>query len=531
MSRAVDFARAALDTLPLNVAVIDEDGEILLTNRSWDEFAVEQGGVDDPETLRSNYFAAAEATVEGEGDRAEDGIRAVLNGKRDSFVLEYPCHSPDERRWFLMRASPILVDGERGAVVAHLDITERKLAELAAEDRAGQLEHVLDRVNGLVGEVTAEVVHARSRTEAESVACRQFVATSPYRFAWVGRPDLRSDRLVPNEWAGDPPPNFEDGGLALSADDPTAEAYRTREVRIVDDLDAAATDWDPHEQWGAVGLAAVPLTYRSKQYGVLTAYAAGDEVFDERERAVLSALGRTLGTAFHGLTGDRVLATASVIEVGLVLQDPDSYLADLTAGTGATVTYQDSVVEDDGNLLVYATVEGVDPATVRDVAAGHDDIDDARVLTVGTDRLVVELSVDGSLVGDVADHQGVPVGLSATEGRIDLTATFPDEQAARTAFEHLRDRHEAVELTGYRERERDADTAGGFTAAVESALTDRQLTALRTAYLSGYFEWPRPVSGDEVAESMDITRATFHQHLREAQRKLATAFFESEVPD
>lgn len=531
MSQTVDLARATLDTLPLNVAVIDGDGEILLTNRAWKEFAVREGGVDDPEALGDNYLEATGATVEGETDAAADGIRAVLNGDRESFALEYPCHSPDERRWFLMRASPISIEGERGAVVAHLDITERKLAELAAEERAGQLEHVLDRVNGLIGEVTAEVVHARSRTEAEAVACRQFVETPPYRFAWIGRPDLRSDRLVPHEWAGDPPPNFEERGLALSADDPTAEAYRTREVRIVDDLDAVAVDWDPHERWGAVGLAAVPLTYRSKQYGVLTVYAAGDEVFDERERAVLSALGRTLGTAFNALTGERVLATASVIEVELTLQDPDSYLADLTAGTGATVTYQDSMVEDDGNLLMYATVEGTDPATVREVAAGHDDVADVRVLTVGTDRLVVEISVDGSLVGDVADHQGALVGLSATEGRIDLTATFPDEQAARAGFEHLRERYQAVELTGYREREREADTAGGFTAAVESALTDRQLTALRTAYLSGYFEWPRPVSGDEVAESMDITRATFHQHLREAQRKLAVAFFESEVPD
>jgi predicted DNA binding protein len=36
------------------------------------------------------------------------------------------------------------------------------------------------------------------------------------------------------------------------------------------------------------------------------------------------------------------------------------------------------------------------------------------------------------------------------------------------------------------------------------------------------------VSGDELAASMDITRSTFHQHLRAAERKVFGAFFDEE---
>jgi predicted DNA binding protein len=61
-------------------------------------------------------------------------------------------------------------------------------------------------------------------------------------------------------------------------------------------------------------------------------------------------------------------------------------------------------------------------------------------------------------------------------------------------------------------------------------LTDRQYTALQRAFASDFFEWPRPVSGGELAESMDISRPTFHQHLRAAMRKLVTAFFEGNDP-
>ncbi len=63
-------------------------------------------------------------------------------------------------------------------------------------------------------------------------------------------------------------------------------------------------------------------------------------------------------------------------------------------------------------------------------------------------------------------------------------------------------------------------------ASVRGTLTDRQLVALETAYRSGYFDWPRPVDGSDLATSMDIARQTFHQHLRSAQRKLLAGFFD-----
>ena len=34
---------------------------------------------------------------------AAEGIRRVLCGEQEHFSLEYPCHSPDIQRWFMMR--------------------------------------------------------------------------------------------------------------------------------------------------------------------------------------------------------------------------------------------------------------------------------------------------------------------------------------------------------------------------------------------------------------------------------------------
>jgi Amt family ammonium transporter len=53
----------------------------------------------------------------------------MLAGRGSEFQIEYPCHSPDQRRWFQMRMSPFEHNGERRVIVMHTDVTERRLAE------------------------------------------------------------------------------------------------------------------------------------------------------------------------------------------------------------------------------------------------------------------------------------------------------------------------------------------------------------------------------------------------------------------
>lgn len=61
------------------------------------------------------------------------GIQQVLAGKVDRFQFEYPCHSPTEQRWFLMRIRPIAGFKPALFLVSHLNITQRKLIEERVE--------------------------------------------------------------------------------------------------------------------------------------------------------------------------------------------------------------------------------------------------------------------------------------------------------------------------------------------------------------------------------------------------------------
>ncbi|QLH80339.1 PAS domain-containing sensor histidine kinase [Halosimplex pelagicum] len=121
---------AAFDALPAQVAVVDAEGVILTTNRAWRQFGLDndmQGGSD---MVGENYLAVCDASDDESATEAAAGIRSVLASERAEFTLEYPCHSPDERRWFLMRAIDLSEYDDPHALVMHVDITDRKEAEL-----------------------------------------------------------------------------------------------------------------------------------------------------------------------------------------------------------------------------------------------------------------------------------------------------------------------------------------------------------------------------------------------------------------
>lgn len=127
--RAASFLQAVLDAMPLNVAVLDSAGVITMVNRAWLEFASDNGArADQLNGPGVNYLAVCEQCSGPDADcarRAAAGLRAVLSGQQASFSMEYPCHSGDRQRWFVMQVKALLAeDGqEQGTVVSHLEVS------------------------------------------------------------------------------------------------------------------------------------------------------------------------------------------------------------------------------------------------------------------------------------------------------------------------------------------------------------------------------------------------------------------------
>ena len=141
LRRSEELSQTVLDSLRAHIAVLDREGRIVAVNDAWRRFSAENGGAAPATDVGVNYLEVCGAEAEGSGaDGAADileGVRAVLEGRRGSFEAEYPCHSPEEERWFMLTATP-LPSGRGGAVVSHIVITDRKRAEAQLERRARQ---------------------------------------------------------------------------------------------------------------------------------------------------------------------------------------------------------------------------------------------------------------------------------------------------------------------------------------------------------------------------------------------------------
>jgi PAS domain S-box-containing protein len=119
---------AVLDAIPINIAVLDARGGIIWVNAGWKQFAAENAMQAQGQGIGANYLEIcdrARGDDSAQARAAAAGIRGVLGGEVSSYSLDYPCHSPTQRRWFRMRVATLVQGDVRGAVVMHLDITAR----------------------------------------------------------------------------------------------------------------------------------------------------------------------------------------------------------------------------------------------------------------------------------------------------------------------------------------------------------------------------------------------------------------------
>ncbi len=531
MAEELRLKERAMDEAPVGITISDAqrpDNPLIYVNDAF----VELTGYEKDETVGRNC-----RFLQGE-ESDPDAIAAMREAidREEPVSVELVNYGKDgEAFWNKIDIAPIRDEagGPTNYVGFQTDVSARKDAEFEVKRERGRLDHVLDRINGLLEDIHGDLVRAISRESVERSVCQRIATTDAYAFCWIARPNLSRDTLEATSWAGEWEPV--DGQLDIhfpsdSSDaSPILEAYETERIQIVDESDelariAADAPWI--EGTSLQGVAAIPLVYQNTCYGVVTVHAAERDALNEREAVVLESLGRATATTINSLERERIIVADQVVELEFEIRDPDLFFVDLSANHGVDVEYNGSIYRQDGSMQMFFTAD-IEPSLVEERLEEHPDVGDVSLINEADGGNLFEVTVgEESIITNLAARGARTRSMNAIDGVGRLSVELPTETDARAIVERLQTQYSDTDLVVFRERERPPETKQEFIGELTDNLTQRQLTALQTAYVSGFYEWKRPVSGDELAESMDIGRSTFHQHLRAAERKLIEQIFE-----
>jgi len=139
---ADELAITVLNSLSAHIAILDENGVILETNRAWRDFSAKSGMPEDHDDRGSNYLAICDATTgsnAGDAHKVAEGIRAVIGGELEESLHDYPCHSAEGPHWYYMRTIRMSGPGPMRVVISHEEITALKLTEEALRQSQEEL--------------------------------------------------------------------------------------------------------------------------------------------------------------------------------------------------------------------------------------------------------------------------------------------------------------------------------------------------------------------------------------------------------
>ncbi|MCL7418182.1 MAG: helix-turn-helix domain-containing protein, partial [Halalkalicoccus sp.] len=269
----------------------------------------------------------------------------------------------------------------------------------------------------------------------------------------------------------------------------------------------------------------VPLIYKDSLYGVLAVYADHPQP-DERDHAVLAELGRTIGHAINAVETRETRHTNRVVELTLTCRGRTTPLCRLAHRVGCDVRFEGLAHRSDGEPDVFFTASDVPSAALLAASEQVSAITELRCLDDRDEEALFRARVsEPTLASRIVEQDTVVRTLTIEDGVATAVVDVPHTATVRAFVDRLRDGGFDPELLARRTRDRPLKTRSTFRTICAERLTAKQLTALETAYFSGFFESPRTQTGREVAASLDVSQPTFTTHLRAAQRGICDLLF------
>nr|WP_255171801.1 bacterio-opsin activator domain-containing protein [Natrononativus amylolyticus] len=512
-------------TLPDEAFVISEDGTYLEANTPTESANMKTAPADQLVGERLD-----DVFPDDVADRLQECVERTLETNEEQSI-EYKAATEEGLRWFEGKVIPAdeRVAGERAVIWLARDITQRAKRERDVRQHRDRLE-TLDRINVVVRQVIQTLVEAPTRSTIEQEVCERLVDSELYCGSWIG--ELAGEGTVHYRTGAGEAETFIERVSDLSTDRerPVVTAMQTGEIMVDNEMlqnpEMPAGLQEAAQLHDIRSAIAVPISYDNAVYGVLAVLATREDAFGGREQDAFRLLGETIGFAINAVKNRRLLFSDAVVELELRISGGDTFSFDLSEEHDCSAYLEWTGTNSNGRVYQYVTFEGIDGQTVLEKASAHESIEECRLIHDGDDRCTIEIRLHESGVRTLTDHGVTIRDITVSEGSGTVIVEVPRDADVREIVDAMKRVYEDTELVARREIDQPVQTAIERREGILDRLTDRQLTALRLAYYGGYFDWPRGSTGEEIAEAMDVTPPTMHQHLRRGLYELLSEFFE-----
>jgi len=525
--RELERYETIVETMGDGVYTTDTDGVITMVNDTLTDML----GYDRDEIVGQTPHLTTDPDAVRQ---ANDLVARLLSGEMSVATHETELTTADGRSLPIEnRLSLLQSDEYEGTVGVVREVTERRRRKQQLKRSHEELTR-LNRINELIQETIHALTSAATREEIEGTVCDRLADSEFYRLAMTGDL-LRSDGVIePSSWAG-AGTDYLDSLTVTTADDATGQgpggrAVKTGDVQVCQNV-ASDPQFEPwretaleHDLWS---VAVVPLRHGETVHGILAVYADETNAFSGRELRAFDVLGDMMGFAISAIQNRRLVQADQVQEFEFRIDEAGTVAAGVTEGLDCRYRVLGLASTAEPGLLHYVAVEGATREEIEAALSGAetDRVGDVRIISDDGGTCLIEARIVRS-VSEILQESGVQTTEAVAEdGTIEFVARGPRDLDLRTVLGTLESTHCEVELLAKREADADVRAGHGTPVAVADRLTERQSAALNAAYFSGYFDWPRDSTAEEVADALGISSATLHQHLRHAQRKLIEASF------
>ncbi len=187
----------------------------------------------------------------------------------------------------------------------------------------------------------------------------------------------------------------------------------------------------------------------------------------------------------------------------------------------------------DGQYAEFFNVTGAEPSQIVEIESNYDEVSVCLLNGYESGGLFEFVVSEGCPAVHLAKRGALPREVAGADGRGRILVEIPAPHEPATVIEDFLDAHPNARLASKQETESLTPlfTSSGVSQVLQTKLTDRQREVLEAAFDAGYYDWPRTVTGEEVADQLGIASATFSEHIHSAERRLLAALFEGPPSD